>query len=103
MSLIVDLLQEIRPRPGIYIGNNSVKELAAFLRGFSYAAQKFGIADNDRFLEDFQEWIAGRFKVEIPRGWEDIILFYSVDESEAMQRFWELLDEYLAVSKTADC
>lgn len=96
MSLIVKQLQEMRSRVPMYIGSNSVVKLAAFLRGYEHAVKKFDIAPNERFLEAFRDWVTKRFGVSISKSWEDIVSFYTVDEKEAMSRFWKLFDEYVA-------
>ena len=83
----------------LYVGSNSLPKLAAFLRGYEHALRKFGIATDDHFLRHFQEWITKYFSVSISKSWEDIISFHSADDSEAMERFWELLDKYLAETK----
>src|SRR5437660_12799947 len=96
MSPIVELLQKMRIRPAMYLGSESVIKLAAFLRGYSYALDKHGARDASRFLQEFRDWVAQRFSVTISQSWENIISFQSVNESEAMQLFWKLLDAYLA-------
>jgi hypothetical protein len=96
MSPIVELLREMRSRPALYIGSDSIIKLASFLRGYSYALDKHFPTKKCRFLESFREWVARRFSVTISQSWENIILFQSVDEKEAMRLFWGLLDEYLA-------
>ena len=99
MSPIVEQLQQMRPRITMYVGSNSLTKLAAFLRGFECAVAKFGSAADDPFLRGFQDWIAKRFAVSISKAWEDIISFHSSGDSEAMEWFWELFDEYLAEKK----
>jgi hypothetical protein len=101
MSPIVEQLQEMRPRVAMYVGSNSLPKLAAFLRGYEHAVVKLGIAPHDTFLSGFQDWIIRRFSVSISKSWEDIISFHSADDREAMERFWDSLDEYLAEKKDA--
>src|SRR5271156_1113477 len=95
MSPLIELLNEIRHRPAMYIGTVSVAKLATYLRGYDHATRQYGIAKNDRFLRVFQDWVRSRYKVKISRSWEDIIRFHSVDDDEAMKCFWELFDEFL--------
>lgn len=95
MHPIIDIIDEIRRRPGVYLRNYSVKNLAAFLEGYSCAAEKCGAIPNGQFLLDFGDWVRRRFRVELSQSWENILLFHSVDEREAMQCFWQIWDEYL--------
>jgi hypothetical protein len=96
MSPIVEQLLEMRPHVGMYVGSNSLRKLAFFLRGYEHAVGKFGGTSKDRFLMEFGDWVRERFSVSISRSWEDVIMFHSMNDDEAMERFWELFDEYLA-------
>ena len=98
MSFVAEQLHWMRVRAPMYVGSNSLYKLAAFLRGYEYAAEKFG-GHVDDFLQGFQDWIRKRFAVTISKAWEDIICFYTSGDDEAMKLFWELLDEYLAEKK----
>jgi hypothetical protein len=98
MSFMVEQLQFMRVRVPMYVGSNSLYKLAAFLRGYKYAAEKFG-GEVDDFLPGFQDWIRKRYAVTISKAWEDIISFYTSGDDEAMKLFWELFDEYLAEKK----
>jgi hypothetical protein len=100
MSPLVELLGEIRKRPAMYLGSEDVVKLAAFLRGFQHALHQYEIARQDTFLRDFRDWVAKRFAVSISRSWEGIIAFQAVDDREAMELFWKLLDEYLLETTT---
>jgi hypothetical protein len=92
---LIDLLAEIRRRPGMYIGAESITKLAAFLDGYHYAAYKLAGVSKDSLFTEFKDWIRTRFKISTSQGWANIILFYSNDESSALGRFWDLLDEFL--------
>lgn len=99
MNPILDLLQEMRGRVAMYTGSQSLHELAAFLRGYDYALTKCGRGPTDEFLNEFGNWLRERFNVTISRSWEEIILFHSADENEAMKQFWDLLDVYSAKTR----
>lgn len=51
-------------------------------------------SQQEREFELFQEWIEQRFNQANTQSWTKIILFYSEDESSALERFFELLDEF---------
>lgn len=48
------------------------------------------------FIPGFQDWIADRYEIKSTHGWSEIINFFSQDEGEAFDTFYELLDEYLS-------
>ena len=94
MPEVLTLLKEIRGRLGMYVGASSIVRLAAFLRGYELAMEKFGGGAADPFLPAFRDWIHHRFQSS-QHSWEDTILLHSADEADAVKRFWELLDEFV--------
>ena len=94
MSPLLAVLESLRRRPGMYIGEPSLTRLAAFLRGYDYARHELLGEPADPFFISFQEWSEHRFRQK-NKGWAEAILLQSNSESQAFDRFWELLDEYL--------
>ena len=100
MSHILSLLQEMRRRrTGMFIGKPSIIRLAAYLRGYEHAAQALGGEDPDSILRDFCDWIHERAG-STQYSWEETILQESKDDADAQERFWKLLDEFLALRGT---
>ncbi len=93
MSPMLSLLKEMRGRLGMYLGVSSIIRLAAFLRGYELAAERFG-GGHDPLLSAFRDWIQQRYQSS-QRSWEETILLHSADEADAVKRFWQLLDEFL--------
>ena len=87
MNAMVELLGEMRGRVPMYVGTNSVAKLASFLRGYQYALEKQGLGRDADFLSAFQELAQSRYGVKTSKAWEDILLFQSSDDHEAMERF----------------
>ena len=99
MSHIVRLLNQLRERPGMYIGAPLLSRLAFFLRGYDMGAEQVGAAPPDPFLYEFREWIYRRFGL-VNRSWEDLIIADAGGgDREGFVRFWQLYDEYMAASK----
>lgn len=98
MSHVLSVLNEMRGRLGMYLGSTSIVKLGAFLRGYDYAAERLGPGKADPFLPEFREWVHRRFQ-GTERSWEETILRQSANEAEAVERFWSLLDEFLAERK----
>jgi hypothetical protein len=91
----VGLLDVIRKRPAMYLGEHSLTGLWHFLEGYSFAEQ---IRDSNavrQLPKDFHEWVAYRLHYWYStRGWRRMILEQVPDERAALERFYELLDEY---------
>ena len=99
MSHILSLLREIRRRPGMFIGKPSIIRLGAFLDGYELAAQRLGGKEPDSTFPDFRDWIHERAG-STQSSWEETILQESADDADAQDRFWNLLDEFLALRGT---
>lgn len=93
---LYELLEKIRKRPALYLGKRSLSHLQVFLDGYTFARRQSGISPSQQEEEFglFQEWVEQRFNQAHTQSWTKIILFYSEDESSALQRFFELLDEF---------
>ena len=97
MSNFYDLLQKVKQRPALYLGKHSLSHLQVFLDAYTFARRELGIeiTEQEREFEDFQEWIEQRFNQPDTQSWSRIILFYSGDESDALDRFFELFEDFL--------
>ena len=92
MGETLDLLGRIRKRPGMFIGKRSARGLFLFLQGWLYGK---GSVDDFDVLRQFEEWIAAKYKISSSHSWADIITFYSEGDVEALESFFDLLDEFL--------
>lgn len=74
------------------------------LRGCSLAREEVGISPTkaEREFEGFQSWIQEKYGIESGQSWSKIILFYSIDEEEALEKFFELFEEYLNQNKSSE-
>ncbi|MEH1810276.1 hypothetical protein [Nostoc sp.] len=96
-----EILAAIKKRPGMYLGTSSITRLDMLLRGNSFARREVGVppTEPEREFEGFQSWVEEKYGINSGQSWSKIILFYSVDEDEALQKFFELFEEYLNKSK----
>ncbi|MHC0065945.1 hypothetical protein ACWATR_24075 [Nostoc sp. UIC 10890] len=100
-----EILNNIKKRPGMYLGANSpITILDMLLRGYSFARKEVGVlpTEPEREFEGFQSWIEEKYGINSGQSWSKIILFYSVDEPEALQKFFELFEEYLNRNKSLE-
>jgi hypothetical protein len=102
MSSALELLKEIRRKPGLYLSRPSVRDLANIIEGYQIALHDCGVSIDDKFSLDFQPWIQRKFSVDLTQRWDKIIESASENEPEAMKRFWELLDEFLGVASMCE-
>ncbi|AFZ23136.1 hypothetical protein Cylst_0809 [Cylindrospermum stagnale PCC 7417] len=93
---LYEMLERIKQRPGMFLGNCSITRLRAFLDGYMGSREDLGLPATQQELEfnQFQEWIQTRFKITSSHGWDSIILFYSADERDALNNFFELFDKF---------
>lgn len=91
------LLDVIRERPALYLGEHSITGLWHFLGGYHAALHVYEIETVDLLPRDFHEWVAYRLHYyESTGGWRRMILDRVPDESAALERFYELLDDHRA-------
>lgn len=93
---LYEMLQEIEKRPGMYLGKRSITRLRSFLDGYMGAREDLGLpqTEQEREFNGFQEWIQERFNITSSHGWDSIILFYSADERDALDKFFELFEKF---------
>ncbi|TAG95999.1 MAG: hypothetical protein EAZ19_10330, partial [Oscillatoriales cyanobacterium] len=51
-----------------------------------------------RGLSNYQE----RYQITSSHGWDSIILFFSADEKDALDKFFKLLEEFFNLDKIAE-
>ena len=94
MDSIVELIMKIKLRPGMYLGRNYISCLKAFLDGW-HQRDYSNISDIE-IMNKFQEKIEKSYKIKSSHSWCDILLFYSQDESKALDKFFKEFEEFLA-------
>ncbi|MGA2650375.1 MAG: hypothetical protein ABSF28_07620 [Terracidiphilus sp.] len=89
------LLELIREKPTLYLGETSLTGLWHFLRGYRMAEGDHGIDDVIQLPTDFLDWVAYRLHYyESTSGWRRMILGRVPNERAALMRFYELLDDH---------
>lgn len=91
-----DLLENIKRRPGMYLGAKSVTRLQAFLEGMlcglSYKEKNYQID----YLQDFATWIRKRFEVKEALSIASVLLSVDSDEEKAFDLFFFEFDKFKA-------
>jgi len=90
-----ELLDVIGVRTAMYTGNRKLTVLSSFLDGWQFALQVYGIESPSPLPSDFHDWAAYRLHfLGSTSGYKNMILERVPDEYAAVNRFYELLDEY---------
>jgi hypothetical protein len=87
------LLEVIRERPAMYLGQRSLSALSSYLQGYRMALSVYDI-QSSTLPPDVHDWVAYRLHFyESTSGYRNLILKRVPEESAALDRFFELLDE----------
>ena len=87
------LFEKIREAPAMYLAPPSVKTLHAFLTGYELGLQGSD-SEFPRFSADFGNWLRKRYNLHSSQHWTKIIEFHSSTETDEMDLFWKLYDEF---------
>jgi hypothetical protein len=88
------LLEVIRERPAMYLGQRSLSALSSYLQGYRMALSVYDI-QSPTLPPDVHDWVAYRLHFyESTSGYRNLILKRVPEESAALDRFFELLDEH---------
>jgi hypothetical protein len=96
---LYNLLSEIHKYPTKYLERPSLKYLHAFLSGYVVCINHIDSEIHFDIYPGFQEFIQAKFNINLSINILDIIEFHCFSEEEAYHRFFELLDEFLELSK----
>lgn len=95
---IEDMINTIRKRPGMFLGNNSITALWHFLNGYQAAERELGVWQGKLFPLRFKymsEFTNIRLECHNNLGWySHILTFCNGDEKKALDMFFDLYDEY---------
>jgi hypothetical protein len=105
MSTLFDLLEKIKAKPGLYLGNASITSLRMFVLGYRFARSELDITNTESesdFYKNFQPWLQNRLSIRTVNAWDKIILLTCIDEKAAFDYFFQLVDEFLQRDKSQD-
>ncbi|MCU0541840.1 MAG: hypothetical protein MUE44_06565 [Oscillatoriaceae cyanobacterium Prado104] len=105
MSILFDLLEKIKTKPGLYLGTASIASLRMFVLGYRFARSELSIANTEAesdFYKNFQPWLQNRLSIRTVNAWDKIILLTCINEKAAFDYFFQLLDEFLQRDKSQD-
>ena len=97
MSDLFDLIETIRKRPVMYLGQQSIGQLRTFLAGYCFARRQMGIPETpqEKAFSLFQSWVQQKFGTASHQHWDRTVLSFSEDEADGLARFFLLFDEFV--------
>lgn len=101
MDIVIKKLLEIRKKPGMYLGELSLRLLRPYIEGYIaclYEQNK----EFDTIFFYFIKHIQHKYNIYSNHGWNSIISFYSSNEEDALNNFYYCLDEFIEEYKTQD-
>lgn len=90
---LYDLLDEMRDRTALYLGEVSITKLEAFINGFLRGQN--GETQEKQSFDGFNEFIDAYYNSNSVAGWRNKILAdHYGNQKEAVDKFYSLLDEF---------
>jgi hypothetical protein len=101
-----DFLQEMRKHPGLFISclreQLTITHLWVFTRGYEWAAAAHGIDEfGHGFERGFVRFLREKYRWTEYDHWPALLALHIPEESEAVDRFFELADEYYSLTRNS--
>ena len=96
MDDLTALFNKIKSRTLAYLYKPSIFSLAAFLAGYRYAREEFGIplTEKEKELGRFRQWLNEQYELGKNQMLERRIVLYSEDERDALNKFFKMYEIY---------
>lgn len=98
------LLEKIRARPAMYLGEKDLPRLKSLLDGYCLREMERepDCVQNNGFWDGFCRYVEDYYHVTTSQGWCRIIEFYSTSRADAFDKFFRRYDEYLAAYRAGE-
>ena len=99
MEQMMEILEDVRKHPCIYLGQKSVVLLYAFISGYAVCQRRTTGMDSNA-SSGFEKFVKTKYhldQLETTHNWASVIRFFSMSDTEAFDTFYDLLDEYLSL------
>ena len=105
IKTLADLIDQIKIRPELYIGDRRISTLSTFLQGYSMAHWIYQVEMDlpAKQLQNFHSFVESKFNDNRTIGWSNLILEKCNGDNEgALQMFFDLFREFtIAIDKNA--
>ena len=90
------LLNQVRERPAMYLGKNSITKLPGFIAGYMFRDALSNSSEDFYFGENgFINWYEKKYKVQRASFWHSYFLDEASNNKEkALEIYFERLEEY---------
>ncbi|MFL9458192.1 hypothetical protein AB0758_45125 [Tolypothrix bouteillei VB521301_2] len=91
MEDLYKTLQTIRQHPTVRLGKHSIFHLEAFFFGYYYMMRHLEMPyymEHYKGFDNLIGWIRKKYVAGKNRSWASVILFYSEDERDALDKFF---------------
>ena len=93
---LATLLEQIRERPGMYLGHKCIFRLRAFLDGYVYALREIDGAEKElRLLRKILSVVEKKHRFRVSQGWDGILYFVNGTEAAAYDEFMQIWVEQI--------
>lgn len=97
---LYQLLLQIKDKPEMFLGDADLNNLYWLIIGYNLYKHYHSIeSDIDMLAIDgnisFDEYVHNRYNINTTHNWYNIIVFYSPNKKYALNKFFELLFEYI--------
>ncbi|MEL4894752.1 hypothetical protein [Crocosphaera sp. Alani8] len=92
------LLENIKKRPPLYLGWYSIFAFESFYSGYLKAKEisSLSLTDQEKEFQEFLIWIQEDYSsVKVNRSWSVLMFLFSSDERKALDKLFELFEQYL--------
>ena|SRR6185437_9290158 len=100
IATVYDMLDVVRERPAMWIGNAEVERLHVWIQGFRMGTRIAGdpVTGGEPDFDEFHDWVAARLGVASSgKGWARMLLESAGgDQERAFEEFWHELDAFRA-------
>jgi hypothetical protein len=104
MKDIYSVLLNIKENPVVYLGRYSIVALKGFLEGYNTARRELGLplTNEEQEFDKFQQWVKENAKIKSDKSWDKIILLYSEDEAQALDKFFVNLEIFKKQNQSSE-
>ncbi|MEW7277948.1 hypothetical protein ABW636_05080 [Aquimarina sp. 2201CG1-2-11] len=93
MDTVKHIIKLIKEKPSLYLPYTSIRCFKSFILGW-YTRNPDLVKDFNLLEHDFMKWIHSKYNIEV-HSWDKTIEFFSRNEYEALDLFFELFEEFL--------
>jgi len=100
---LLEFLELIRKKPGMYLGENRVERLEAYILGYRQARIDFGLPEfhesEESILEGFTYWLAVKLKSTMSLNWAGFISHELDPSQDNIYTFYKYFDQFMLERK----